>query len=158
VPSLTERQDDIPLLISFFLKKYGQLYQKHIRGLTHRAKALLLRHPWPGNVRELENAIASAALVATGDFIDVSDVPQHLQRPSTQEATTAESWQPLSLEEVRKQHIRRMLQLCGGNRVRAAQMLGIGRTSLYRHLKREGSKECRPEETAVRGRPLVHAD
>jgi DNA-binding NtrC family response regulator len=133
VPSLVERQDDIPLLVAFFLKKYGRLYQKQIRGLTHRAKALLLRHRWPGNVRELENVIASAALVATGDFIDIP-------------------------EEVRKRHIRRMLQLCGGNRVRAAQLLGIGRTSLYRHLKRESRNERTDEDTAVRGHPLVHAD
>lgn len=157
VPSLAERQDDIPLLVSFFLKKYSQLYQKQIRGLTHRAKALLLRHAWPGNVRELENVIASAALVATGDFIDVLDLP-HMQKPSSQGMTATESWQPLPLEEVRKQHIRRMLQLCGGNRVRAAQLLGIGRTSLYRHLKRECGDERTQDESAVRGRPLVHAD
>jgi DNA-binding NtrC family response regulator len=157
VPSLVERQDDIPLLVSFFLKKYGQLYQKQIRGLTHRAKTLLLRHTWPGNVRELENVIASAALVATGDFIDVLDLPQNLQKPSNQAAATAESWQPLPLEEVRKQHIRRMLQLCGGNRVRAAQLLGIGRTSLYRHLKRENHNGSPQESASVRERPLVHA-
>jgi transcriptional regulator with PAS, ATPase and Fis domain len=144
------------LLVSFFLKKYGQLYQKQIRGLTHRAKAVLLRHAWPGNVRELENVIATAALVATGDFIDVLDLPQHLQRPSSQ-ASTSESWHPLPLEEVRKHHIRRTLDLCGGNRVRAAQMLGIGRTSLYRHLKREGGNERKQEATSVQGRPLVHA-
>jgi DNA-binding NtrC family response regulator len=158
VPSLAERPDDIPLLVSFFLKKYGQLYQKQVRGLTHRAKNLLLRHTWPGNVRELENVIASAALVATGNFIDVFDLPQHLQKSSRQEAAHTEAWQPIPLEEVRRQHIRRILQLCGGNRVRAAQLLGIGRTSLYRHLKRECSNEYTQEDTSVRGRPLVHAD
>jgi DNA-binding NtrC family response regulator len=156
VPSLAERRDDVPLLVSFFLKKYGQLYQKPIRGLTHRAKAILLRHAWPGNVRELENVIASAALVATGDFIDVLDLPQHLQKPSIQGAAGAE-WQPLPLEEVRRQHIRRTLHLCGGNRVRAAQLLGIGRTSLYRHLKRESGGASVREETPVRERPLVPA-
>jgi DNA-binding NtrC family response regulator len=156
VPSLVERQDDIPLLVSFFLKKYSQLYQKQLRGLTHRAKALFLRHAWPGNVRELENVIASAALVVTGDFIDVLDLPQTLQKPPRQGAS-AESWQPLPLEEVRREHIRRMLQLCGGNRVRAAQLLGIGRTSLYRHLKREGSNGSVPEEQSVPERPLVLA-
>jgi transcriptional regulator with PAS, ATPase and Fis domain len=157
VPPLTERQDDIPLLVSFFLRKYNQLYQKQIRGLTHKAKTLLLRHPWPGNVRELENVIASGALVTTGDFIDVLDLPQHLQEPPNQAAIT-DRWQPLPLEEVRKEHIRRTLQLCGGNRVRAAQLLGIGRTSLYRHLKRETNAEREAESASVRGRPLVHAD
>jgi len=156
IPSLVERQDDIPLLVSFFLKKYSQLYQKQIHGLTHRAKAFLLRHTWPGNVRELENVIASASLVATGNFIDVPDLPQHLQQTSRQTAET-ESWQPLPLDEVRKHHIRRMLQLCGGNRVRAAQLLGIGRTSLYRHLKREGSDSPGHQEKSVSERPLVLA-
>jgi two-component system, NtrC family, response regulator HydG len=158
VPPLVERQDDIPLLVAYFLKKYGQLYQKQIRGLTHKAKAVLSRHTWPGNVRELENVIASASLMAAGDFIDVLDLPQHLQKPP-QPATATDAWRPLPLEEVRKQHIQRILQLCGGNRVRAAQLLGIGRTSLYRHLKREsGGRVCIDSGDSVRVRPLVHAD
>ena len=158
VPPLVERQDDVPLLVAYFLKKYGQLYQKQIRGLTHRAKALLLRHTWPGNVRELENVIASAALMAAGGFIDVPDLPQNLQKPPGQ-TTPTELWRPLPLEEVRKQHIQRMLQLCGGNRVRAAQLLGIGRTSLYRHLKRECSgRDCGQDGSSARARSVVHAD
>jgi DNA-binding NtrC family response regulator len=65
----------------------------------------------------------------------------------------------LPLEEVRKQHIRRILELCGGNRVRAAQILGIGRTSLYRHLKREsGGTERAHKRDSVTNRPLVPAD
>jgi DNA-binding NtrC family response regulator len=147
VPSLLERQDDIPLLVSFFLKKYGRLYQKPLRGLTHRAKALLLRHNWPGNVRELENTISSAALVVAGDFIDVQDLPQHLQKPADKTSLLLESWKPRSLDEVRAEHIYRMLQFCGGNRVRAAHLLGIGRTSLYRHLKRENIAPARQTGT-----------
>jgi transcriptional regulator of acetoin/glycerol metabolism len=86
-------------------------------------------------VRELENVISSAALVTTNHFIDVDDFPEHLQKPAAQSATDA--WRPLPLDEIRKDHIKRVLEMCNGNRVRAAQMLGIGRTSLYRHLKRE---------------------
>jgi transcriptional regulator with PAS, ATPase and Fis domain len=144
--------------VAYFLKKYNQLYQKRIRGLTHKAKAVLLRHTWPGNVRELENVIASATLFAAGEFIDLPDLPENLQKPPGP-PSTGELWRPLSLEEVRKQHIHRMLELCGGNRVRAAQLLGIGRTSLYRHLKREcgGSARAQPGGP-VRARPLVHAD
>ena len=137
VPSLAERQEDVPALITFFIKKYNAAYAKHIQGLTRRAQVVLLQHSWPGNVRELENVISSASLVAPNDFIDVQDLPEDLQNPeSSQEA--AKSWRPLPLGEVRKDHIERVLKLCAGNRVRAAQMLGIGRTSLYRYLKREG--------------------
>jgi two-component system response regulator HydG len=158
VPPLVERQDDIPLLVSFLLKKYSRLYQKTIRGLTHKAKALLLRHTWPGNVRELENVIASATLVAAGDFIDVADLPRHLQKPVSHIGLGNDSWRPIPLEEVRKQHIRRTLQACGGNRVRAAQLLGIGRTSLYRHLKREGAHNSAHAGAVEPERELVHAD
>lgn len=66
VPSLTERLEDIPLLVQFFLKKYNAAYGKNIFGLTRRAQTLLLRHAWPGNVRELENVISSACITADG--------------------------------------------------------------------------------------------
>jgi DNA-binding NtrC family response regulator len=137
VPSLTERLEDIPLLVQFFLKKYNNAYGKNIFGLTRRAQTLLLQHPWPGNVRELENVISSACITATGDFIDLPDLPEHLQHRGTS-SLEGDDWKPLSLDDVRKVHIQRVLEMCQGNRLRAAQILGIGRTSLYRYLKRDG--------------------
>jgi DNA-binding NtrC family response regulator len=137
IPPLTERLEDIPLLVQFFLKKYNEAYGKNISGLTRRAQTVLLQHPWPGNVRELENVISSASITATGDFIDIVDLPEQLQHRSAH-AAERDDWQPLSLEEVRKLHIQRVLEMCQGNRLRAAQILGIGRTSLYRYLKRDG--------------------
>jgi len=137
VPSLAQRLEDLPALITFFLKKYSAAYGKEIRGLTRRAQTMLLQHSWPGNVRELENVLSTASLVTLNDFIDVPDLPDDLQNPE-RSVRSATSWRPLPLEEVRKDHIKRVLDLCSGNRVRAAQMLGIGRTSLYRYLKREG--------------------
>lgn len=137
IPSLSERLDDIPILVQFFLKKYNDAYGKSISGLTRRAQTVLLQHPWPGNVRELENVISTACITATGDFIDLSDLPEHLQH-RVPRLSGDEDWQPLSLDEVRKVHIQKVLQMCNGNRLRAAQILGIGRTSLYRYLKRDG--------------------
>ena len=137
VPSLAERLEDIPLLVQFFRKKYNESYGKNFSGLTRRAQTVLLQHTWPGNVRELENVISSAAITATGDFIDLDDLPEHLQHRGRRDAE-GDEWRPLSLEEVRKIHIQRVLDMCQGNRLRAAQVLGIGRTSLYRYLKREG--------------------
>jgi two-component system, NtrC family, response regulator AtoC len=134
---LAERLEDIPLLVQFFLKKYNDDYGKDIAGLTRRAQTILLRHPWPGNVRELENVISTACITATGDFIDLSDLPEQLQHRPPRLAGD-EDWQPLSLDEVRKVHIQKVLQMCNGNRLRAAQILGVGRTSLYRCLKRDG--------------------
>jgi transcriptional regulator of acetoin/glycerol metabolism len=96
-----------------------------------------LQHPWPGNVRELENVISTACITAMGDFIDISDLPEHLQHRCTRIAGDGD-WRPLSLDELRKVHIQKVLQIGNGNRLRAAQILGIGRTSLYRYLKRDG--------------------
>jgi DNA-binding NtrC family response regulator len=140
VPSLGERLQDIPLLVSFFVKKYNQEYHKEIEGLTRRAQTALLQHEWPGNVRELENVISSAALAATNDFIDIDDLPGHLDQldQATGRRKSGEAWRPAPLHEIRREHIRRVLEMCGGNRMRASQMLGIGRTSLYRYLRREG--------------------
>jgi two-component system response regulator HydG len=136
IPPLTERIGDIPLLVQFFLKKYNEVYGKKIGGLTRRVQKMLLLHHWPGNVRELENLISSACITAAGDFIDLGDLPGQLQRRSS--ATHEESQSgPLLLDEIRRVHIARVLDLCQGNRLRAAQALGIGRTSLYRYLKRD---------------------
>jgi len=136
VPGLAERPGDIPILVQHFVKKYGETYGKPFQGLTRRAHIVLLQHDWPGNVRELENVIASAAITANSDFIDVGDLPEHLQRSRRQSSSAATVWSPLPLDEVRSVHIQRVLEMCNGNRVRTAQVLGIGRTSLYRFLKR----------------------
>jgi DNA-binding NtrC family response regulator len=136
VPGLTERPEDIPILVQHFLKKYSQAYEKPLQGLTRRAQIALLQHDWPGNVRELENVISSAAIKANAGFVDVTDLPELLQKPRRTSASSQELWRPLPLDEVRRIHIQRVLEMCHGNRVRAAQVLGIGRTSLYRFLKR----------------------
>jgi len=70
----------------------------------------------------------------------VDDLPENLQKPLGPNGRAGDAWRPLPLDEVRRQHIRRVLESCEGNRVRAAQMLGIGRTSLYRFLKRYDKK------------------
>jgi DNA-binding NtrC family response regulator len=144
IPSLAERLEDIPLLVQFLLKKYNDAYGKSISGFTRRAQTVLLQHSWPGNVRELENVISSACITAMGDFIDIADLPEQLQHPGPRTADR-EEWLPLSLEEIRKLHIQRVLAMCQGNRLRAAQILGIGRTSLYRYLKRDGL-DVRPHQ------------
>jgi two-component system response regulator HydG len=141
IPPLGERLEDVPLLVQYFLKKYNEAYGKKIPGLSRRAQSVLLQHPWPGNVRELENVISSACITATGDFIDIADLPEHMQLHHAPPAGSGDDWRPLSLEEVRKIHIQRVLDMCQGNRLRAAHVLGIGRTSLYRYLKRDGVAE-----------------
>ncbi len=83
IPSLSERLEDIPLLIHFFLRKYNDAYGKNMAGPTRRAQTVLLQHPWPGNVREFENVISTACITSTGDFIDLSDRPEHPRAPQS---------------------------------------------------------------------------
>jgi DNA-binding NtrC family response regulator len=140
VPGLIDRPEDIPILVRYFLKKYSTAYGKPFQGLTRRAQIVLLHHNWPGNVRELENVISSAAITAASEFIDVGDLPANLRKPAGRIGPAEENWRPLPLDEVHAIHIRRVLEMCNGNRVRTAQILGIGRTSLYRFLKRDAKK------------------
>jgi len=142
VPGLAERTEDIPILVRYFLKKYSEAYGKVFQGLTRRAQIVLLHHDWPGNVRELENVISSAAITAVNDFIDVGDLPGNLRKP-IHTGQLDETWRPLPLDEVRKIHIKRVLDMCNGNRVRASQILGIGRTSLYRFLKSDSAHSAK---------------
>src|ERR1700722_6283167 len=134
--SLAERLDDIPLLMQFFLKKCNREYGKNISGLTRRAQTALLRHSWPGNVRELENVVSTACVTTTNDFIDLADLPEDLRLQRTF-FEGREDWKPLSLEVMRKLHIHRVLEMYHGNRLHAARALGVGRTTLYRQLKRD---------------------
>ena len=123
--------------VNLFLRKFGKDSGREFTGISTAATNLLLSHYWPGNVRELENVLSSACITTAGDFIDLGDLPEHLQHRGPR-SSEEDDWKPLSLDEVRKVHIRRVLGLCQGNRLKAAQFLGIGRTSLYRYLKRDG--------------------
>jgi sigma-54 dependent transcriptional regulator, acetoin dehydrogenase operon transcriptional activator AcoR len=96
-------------------------------------------------VRELENVIATAAITATGDSIDLADLPEHLQHRGPRRPE-GDEWRPLSLDEVHKLHIQRALETCQGNCLRAGQILGIGRTSLHRYLKRDGPRDACPRK------------
>ena len=142
VPPLAERAGDVYLLAHHFLKQFNQTYGRPIEGFTQRALACMARYPWPGNVRELENAVSTACITAATEMIDVDDLPEGLRR-ATPNHGMEERRRPLTLDEVRREHIERVLQTCQGNRLRAAQMLGIGRTSLYRFLKRHGGPKRR---------------
>jgi len=125
LPSLTERVGDIPILVQFFLKKYNEAYGKQLHGLTRRAQAVLMQHSWPGNVRELENVIsAPASLLPTTS--SMSTISLSTCRNRRARRPWRRDWRPLPLEEVRRLHIQRVLEMCEGNRVRAAQVLGLG--------------------------------
>ena len=136
VPSLAQRKEDLPLLQRHFLEKYAERYKKEIRGMTRRVQARLAAHAWPGNVRELENAISTACMMAVGPVIDVADLPETLraQLPAGEIATAG----LVTLEAMQQRYVLRVLNEVRGNKAKAAEILGIGRNTIYQILSRMG--------------------
>jgi DNA-binding NtrC family response regulator len=106
--------------------------------MSRRAQAVLARYNWPGNVRELENVIGDAAMNVAGDTIDVRDLPERLRAQAGPGFEEDEGM--ASLADLERRHARRVLQRCNGNKVRAAEVLGISRATLYRLLGEPGDE------------------
>lgn len=132
LPALGERREDLPLLERYFIAQCAEQYNKVIRGLTRRAQTLLARYSWPGNVRELKNVLGSACMMAENEMIDVRDLPGYLTQASQ---PAGEEEELLPLAELERRHAIRVLARMGGNKVRAAEVLGISRATLYRILE-----------------------
>ena len=134
LPVLARRREDLPLLERYFVEKFSAEYNKPIAGLVRRAQTRLATYPWPGNVRELENVIGNACMMADGSLIDIGDLPERLRGPLSEDLGGDETF--LSLEELQRRHILRVLEGVGGNKARAAEVLGIGRATIYQLLSR----------------------
>lgn len=132
LPTLADRREDLPLLQRYFVEKFSTQYNKPVSGITRRAQALLARYHWPGNVRELENVIGNACMMVEGSVIDAKDLPSYLRKVPDH----AENGQVLSMEEVQERHLLRVLEQVGGDKSRAAEVLGIARSTLYNMLAR----------------------
>jgi len=142
LPPLRERRDDIPLLAEHFLKRYAERHRRRLRGLTPRALDLLMRYEWPGNVRELEHTIERAVILARGEHITPEEFPPTIRAIGGDPTDTTPQEPPLpvglSLKDVERELIRRTLEHTGGNRTKAAEILGISRATLHNKLKEYG--------------------
>lgn len=136
VPSLAERREDLPLLQRHFLEKYSHRYKKDITGITRRAQSRLATHSWPGNVRELENAISSACIMAVGPVIDLADLPEALRAPAPIAQIGNQGL--VTLETMQQRYLLKVLHQVRGNKAKAAEILGIGRNTIYQMLNRMG--------------------
>jgi two-component system response regulator HydG len=116
------------------VEKFALEYQKPIGGLTRRAQARMATYSWPGNIRELENVIGNACMMAEGRFIDIKDLPERLREAQRDDSRADETL--LSLQEAQRRHIMRVLDRVGGNKLQAARILGVGRTTIYKVLSR----------------------
>jgi len=132
LPPLRDRKSDIPILVTAFLEKFSDP-QGPVRTISEDAMRRLIAYDWPGNVRELENAIERAVALGSGPILHVGDLPSNLQYPTTER--TPDKDEILPLEELERRAILRTLRETGGDKLSAARMLGIGKTTLYRKLK-----------------------
>lgn len=138
LPPLRERPEDIPLLVEHFLAKYGNRERRQSIDVAKEAMDLLCRHTWPGNVRELENVIERALAMSKSGIVLPSDLPIDLHAQETKTAVRGSGLvddRP-TLAELEQRYINLVLQQEGGNKKRAAEVLGIDRRTLYRTLER----------------------
>jgi DNA-binding NtrC family response regulator len=145
VPALRERTEDICLLVDFFIKRYGQKFQKTVHGIATQAMDILVNYPWPGNVRELKNSIARAVILTNSTRLEVEDLPRKLVHEGEREAAgAANDLIPrlpaggITLKGMEKQLIIKTLDHCRGNKSRSAEYLGISRKTLYEKIERYG--------------------
>ncbi len=131
IPALVERKADIPLLTQLFITRFAARLGKTITGMDEDVKRMLMDHPWPGHVRELRNVIERACILCDGNMLDAASLPMELQSGPEQKLGAI-----YELEQVEREHILRVLKHTGGNKTLAAELLGIGLTTLYAKVKK----------------------
>jgi DNA-binding NtrC family response regulator len=137
MPPLSERPGDIPLIAHYFLKRYAKLMEKPVEDISPAAMDLLCGYDFPGNVRELSNLVERGVALATGRSLDVAQLPEDIKRLRIRAYRRRRGPMP-TLEQQEIEYIRWILERCGGNRTRAAAILGIDRVSLWRKIKKYG--------------------
>jgi len=133
LPPLRERRGEIPRLVQTFITGFAKENMKNVTGIAPEALKKLASLPWRGNIRELRNCIEKMVVLASGEILQVEDIPQELlTEPVT---ATAATDNPLDISAQEKELIRKALDECNGNRAAAARKLGISRRTLYRKLE-----------------------
>jgi transcriptional regulator with PAS, ATPase and Fis domain len=147
LPRLSERREDLPLLQRHFLDRFSTQYNKPTLHLTRKAQAVISGYTCPGNIRELENVLGYCAMMAEHDMIDVRDLPEYLQVYDAPTVIAPEENNVLlSLKELELRHVHRVLEHVQGSRAKAAEILGISRTTLYRILEKRSEGESLTDE------------
>ncbi|MGH9770143.1 MAG: sigma-54-dependent transcriptional regulator [Candidatus Acidiferrales bacterium] len=141
IPPLRDRKSDIPFLANAFLEKFSDS-ESPARTISEDALARLVSYDWPGNVRELENAIERAIALGSGPILHVGDLPTNLQYGSSERISSSDELVPL--DELERRAILRALRESSGDKLAAARLLGIGKTTLYRKLKQYDAQSHSP--------------
>lgn len=133
VPPLRERKEDIDLLSLSFVKEVAKENGREIDGISPHARKALFSYSWPGNIRELKNCMESAVVMAKGKTIEYDDLPSHIRGESEKEKSISLDL-PITMEDAEKAIILETISFAGGNKTKAAEILGIGRKTLHRKL------------------------
>lgn len=133
LPPLRERRGEIPRLVQTFITGFAKENMKNVTGIAPEALKKLASLPWRGNIRELRNCIEKMVVLASGEILQVEDIPQELLTEPA--SATAATDNPLDISAQEKELIRKALDECNGNRAAAARKLGISRRTLYRKLE-----------------------
>jgi transcriptional regulator with PAS, ATPase and Fis domain len=134
LPPLQERREDIPLLVHHFIQAPGREMKKKVSGISEEALKVLMNYPWPGNVRELENVIQRAVTLCRHDVILPEDLPPSMLRELEENLVDRCLREKLTVDQMEKEYVRRVLLEVGGNKSKAAEILGFDRKTLYRKL------------------------
>jgi two-component system response regulator AtoC len=151
LPDLKDRADDIPLLATHFLSKYGREADPPLEKISKEALRLLLAYDWPGNVRELENVIERAVILGRGPQILPEDLPAHLHTPQAHVpyASKLGSGPRPTLEDLERDYIATVLRETRWHQLRAAHILGIDRRTLYRKIRTYGLQPATSSEASL---------
>ncbi len=137
LPPLNQRLSDVPVLVEYFINQFNQKYNMQIEGIHANALTILQNYSWPGNVRELRNVVLNAMIQAKTQ-IEVKDLPPFVLKPGPQEIRLRAG---MTLPEIERLSIVKTLRMVGGNKLKAAELLGISRKSLYNKLDDYNIKE-----------------
>jgi len=134
LPALIERKEDISALVNHFCDIYSKRYSKRVRGVSREVQTLLRRYHWPGNVRELENVISYGCMMATEELIHERDLPTNIDFLAAGHGNRGQAqW---TLDEMCERYVKEILKRYEDDVTRTAQALGIGKTTVYRYIKR----------------------
>jgi two-component system response regulator HydG len=141
IPPLRERRQDVPLLAQYFLERMARETGQE-RVISDDAMKAMLAYDWPGNVRELDNCLERACALTTGPAIHVADLPSSIHSAGDHHGDNGDSSSRiLPIAEMEKQSILTTIAQLNGDKLQAARLLGIGKTTLYRKLKEYGAHD-----------------
>jgi two-component system response regulator HydG len=148
VPALASRREDIPLLADSFLRRFAAKNGKSLQGFSEEALRILENYAWPGNVRELEHAVERAVVLARGEVLEASDLPESVRKGPLGSAGQLVIPIGTPMEEVERRVIHETLRHTKGDKTLAARLLGIAARTIYRKLEREASGSPSEREPA----------